>query len=232
MKIVVLTGAGISAESGLKTFRDSNGLWEGHRVEDVATPEAFGRNPRMVNDFYNMRRHQLGEVKPNDAHRALARLEEYAGDHFLLVTQNVDDLHERGGSKHLLHLHGELLKKRCVWCGIVTPCVNDIHPEDSCSKCGRAGGMRPDIVWFGEMPFFLDEIGMALEECDLFISIGTSSQVYPAANFFAIAASHGARTIEVNLAATARSDEFDEIMQGPASEQVPRLVARLTGAGL
>jgi len=229
MKIVILTGAGISAESGLNTFRDSDGLWEGHRVEDVATPEAFERDPRLVNDFYNTRRTQLGTVKPNPAHQALARLEQFAGEGFLLVTQNVDDLHERGGSKNLLHLHGELLKKRCQHCGIVTPCHGDIHPEDTCANCHRSGGMRPDIVWFGEMPFHLDEIGKALGEADLFIAIGTSALVYPAANFFAIAAAHGARTVEVNLAATVRSSEFDELMQGPASEQVPRLVSRLTG---
>ncbi len=229
MKIVILTGAGISAESGLNTFRGSDGLWEGHRVEDVATPEAFDRDPHLVNDFYNTRRRQLADVKPNAAHHALARLEEHAGDNVLLVTQNVDDLHERGGSKNLLHLHGELLKKRCQHCGIVTPCHQDIHPEDLCSKCHRPGGMRPDIVWFGEMPFHLDEIGAALEEADLFIAIGTSALVYPAANFFDIAAAHGARTIEVNLASTARSSEFDERIEGPASRQVPRLVSRLTG---
>ncbi|MEO5715107.1 MAG: NAD-dependent deacylase [Luteolibacter sp.] len=229
MKIVILTGAGISAESGLKTFRDGDGLWEGHRVEDVATPQAFGRNAKLVHDFYNQRRRQLAEVKPNAAHTALARLEEHFGHDFLIVTQNVDDLHERAGSQRLLHLHGELLKKRCEWCGVVSECHEDLQVSDRCTSCNRAGGMRPDIVWFGEMPYHLDEIQTALENADRFIAIGTSAVVYPAATFFMTAALGGAHTIEVNLAATDKSSLFHERMEGAATEVVPRLVEQLIG---
>jgi len=231
MKIVVLTGAGVSAESGLKTFRDSNGLWEGHKVEDVATPQAFGRNAKLVHDFYNQRRRQLAQVEPNAAHTALARLEEHFGNDFLLVTQNVDNLHERAGSRRLLHLHGELLKKRCEWCGVASECHVDLHVSDRCASCHRPGGMRPDIVWFGEMPYHLDEIQTALEEADLFIAIGTSAVVYPAATFFMTAALHGARTIEVNLTTTDKSPLFHQQIEGPASIMVPLLVDQLTDDG-
>lgn len=227
VKIVVLTGAGVSAESGLKTFRDNNGLWEGHRVEEVATPEAFARNAAMVHEFYNFRRQQLADVIPNAAHHALVRLEDHFGEDFLLITQNVDDLHERAGSRRLLHMHGELLKKRCERCGVVSDCREDLHVSDVCSSCGQDGGMRPHIVWFGELPLHLDEIQNALEQADVFVAIGTSAQVYPAAQFFAIAAQHGAFTIEVNLAETTRSEEFSERRVGPASEQVPLLVDEL-----
>lgn len=229
MKVVILTGAGISAESGVRTFRDNNGLWEGHRVEDVATPEAFERNSTLVHDFYNQRRAQLSEVHPNAAHEALVELEKYLGDDFLLITQNVDDLHERAGSGRVLHMHGELLKKRCVWCEAVTPCETSavLDTADHCEACGRDLSMRPDIVWFGEMPYHLDQIEIALRDAEMFIAIGTSAVVYPAAQFFAMAAMHGAKTIEVNLAATARSNEFDERLFGPATETVPKLVAEL-----
>ncbi|MFD0894417.1 NAD-dependent deacylase [Luteolibacter ambystomatis] len=232
MKVVILTGAGISAESGVKTFRDNHGLWEGHRVEDVATPEAFGRNSALVHDFYNQRRRQLSEVIPNAAHQALVELEKYLGNDFLLITQNVDDLHERAGSERVLHMHGELLKKRCVWCEVVTPCetTTSLDSTDLCEACGRDLGMRPDIVWFGEMPYYLDRIEIALRDAEVFIAIGTSAVVYPAAQFFAMASMHGAKTIEVNLAATARSNEFDQRLFGPATETVPKLVAELIAA--
>jgi len=221
----------VSAESGIKTFRDRDGLWEGHRIEEVATVEAFSNQPAMVHEFYNLRRRQLAEVKPNAAHEALVRLENHLGDDFLLITQNVDDLHDRAGSRRLLHMHGELLKKRCFWCGDVSACEpnDDLSVADSCPACGDKRGMRPDIVWFGEMPYHLDAIGSALMEADVFVAIGTSALVYPAAMFFKAAAAHGARTVEVNLAQTGRSSEFDERLEGPASEMVPRLVEKLIG---
>lgn len=232
MKVVVLTGAGISAESGIRTFRDANGLWEGHAVDQVATRTGFGRNPGLVNRFYNQRRRQLTEVKPNAAHFALAELEERLGDEFLLVTQNVDDLHERAGSKRLIHMHGELLKKRCIWCEQVTPCnpETDLGPDQVCANCGRDIGMRPDVVWFGETPYRLDRIDAALETADIFAAIGTSGLVEPASRFAAKARVHGARTVEINLSETAKVAEFDEHHYGPASTTVPEWVRRLDGA--
>lgn len=227
MKIVILTGAGISAESGVKTFRDNGGLWEGHRIEDVATMEAFESNPKLVHEFYNLRRRQLAEVSPNAAHVALAELEQHFGDDLLLIAQNVDDLHERAGSTRPLHMHGELLIKRCYWCADVQPCDHDLSSDDRCESCGAARGMRPHIVWFGEMPLEMDRIEQALIQADVFVAIGTSALVYPAAMFFSAASAHGAKTIEVNLAGTARSAEFDECLVGPATEKVPELVTRL-----
>ncbi|WP_299772812.1 Sir2 family NAD+-dependent deacetylase [uncultured Pseudoteredinibacter sp.] len=221
--IVVLTGAGVSAESGLDTFRDNGGLWEQHRVEDVATPEAFSRNPELVQRFYNMRRSALLEkAKPNAAHFSLAEFEKSyrkagLGD-FLLVTQNVDDLHERGGSEKLLHMHGELLKIRCQQSGKVYPCKEDISADRPCPCCQSPGQLRPDIVWFGEMPMFMDEIEQALLTCDIFVSIGTSGQVYPAAGFVQLAKAYGAHTIELNLEAS--GGQFDEGHYGPATEVV------------
>jgi len=230
MNIVILTGAGISAESGLPTFRGADGLWEGHRVEDVATPEAFERNPELVQRFYNQRRAHLvnGAVQPNAAHRALARLENEHSGGVLLVTQNIDDLHERAGSKNLLHLHGELLKSRCIICDSRQEILGELSSGTSCAECGTIGSTRPDIVWFGEMPFYLEEIAGALRQADLFVSIGTSGNVYPAAGFVAMAASHQARTLELNLEATSRS--FRERKIGPASEIVPQWVEELLGA--
>ncbi len=219
--VVVLTGAGISAESGLKTFRGADGLWEGHRVEEVATPEAFARNAALVHQFYNQRRRQLPEVAPNAAHAALARLEAEFGERFVLVTQNVDDLHERAGSRRVLHMHGELLKKRCQWCESVSECRTDLDPSDRCEACGRDFGMRPHIVWFGEMPFHLDEIEEALVSADVFAAIGTSSQVYPAAGFVHTAEACGAHTVEFNLQHTQLSPVFSESILGPAAETVP-----------
>ncbi|HWQ09563.1 MAG TPA: Sir2 family NAD+-dependent deacetylase [Holophaga sp.] len=224
--IVVLTGAGISAESGLRTFRAADGLWEDHRVEDVATPEGFARDPALVQRFYNERRRQLGQVEPNAAHHALARLErEWPGD-FLLVTQNVDDLHDRAGSRNLIHMHGELLKARCLRCGQVAAWAEDIAPRSACPACGRTGSLRPHIVWFGEMPLELDRIGEALDRCAVFAAIGTSGNVYPAAGFVSMAAP-GAHTVELNLDASLVSTAFRECRQGRATELVPQWVDEL-----
>ncbi len=227
--LVILTGAGISAESGLATFRDAGGLWARVRIEDVATPEAFARDPARVHGFYNARRAQLRDpaIAPNAAHRALADLEaRWPGD-FLLVTQNVDDLHDRAGSRHLLHMHGELRKARCLACAATTRWEDDLSTATACPACGRAGGMRPDIVWFGEVPMHMDAIGAALEACDIFAAIGTSGQVHPAAGF-AAAVAHRARTIELNLEPT--GGRFHETRAGPATKTVPRLAAELLAA--
>lgn len=226
MRIVILTGAGISAESGLKTFRDADGLWENHRVEEVATPEAFHRDPRLVHRFYNLRRAQLREVEPNAAHQALARLESVWKDDFLLVTQNVDDLHDRAGSRNLLHMHGELRKVRCERCGLVRFWEEDLGMDTCCPACDRAGGMRPHIVWFGEMPFEMDRIFEALERCDLFVSIGTSGHVYPAAGFVG-AVRPKARTVELNLEPSLVASAFKDVRHGRATELVPRFVEEL-----
>jgi len=219
-KIVVLTGAGISAESGLSTFRDNNGLWDNHRVEDVATPEAFDRDPNLVQRFYNMRRAALNTVEPNAAHQTLAKAEKQF-ESFLLVTQNVDDLHERAGSQNLLHMHGELLKKRCVQCHQITAINTDLTLESICQHCERAGTLRPHIVWFGEMPLYMDDIMSTLMQCDLFISIGTSGTVYPAAGFVEIANQAGAQTVELNLESSDQNCQFKESFHGPASTIVP-----------
>ncbi|GGO81162.1 NAD-dependent protein deacylase [Marinobacterium nitratireducens] len=228
--IVVLTGAGISAESGLRTFRAADGLWEDHRVEDVATPEAFERDPVLVHRFYNARRRQLlGGVEPNPAHRALARLErDYPGE-VLVVTQNIDDLHERAGSRRLIHMHGELLFVRCTRTGRRYPVEGDCSVSQRCECCEAEGRLRPDIVWFGEMPLQMDTIYEALEACELFVAIGTSGHVYPAAGFVEVAAGAGARTLELNLEASRLGSVFEEGRYGPASEQVPLLVEQLLG---
>jgi NAD-dependent deacetylase len=225
--IVVLTGAGISAESGLPTFRAADGLWEGHRVEDVASPEGFWRNPELVHRFYNLRRAALATVKPNAAHEALVRLERAWPGEFLLVTQNVDDLHDRAGSRRLFHMHGELLKARCVDCDLSVGWTGGITVESRCPGCGAGGSLRPDIVWFGEMPWHMEEISAALRGCGIFIAVGTSGLVYPAAGFVEAASAAGARTIEVNLAGTAASDVFDERRTGPATVVLPPLVEEL-----
>ncbi|MDR3670944.1 MAG: NAD-dependent protein deacylase [Holophaga sp.] len=221
--IVVLTGAGISAESGLKTFRDSGGLWENQRVEDVATPEGFQRNPELVHQFYNERRAQLQSARPNPAHDALARLEQHWPGEFLLVTQNVDDLHERAGSRKLIHMHGELHKVRCLRCGAVQTWTGDTSPAQACPLCGRKGGLRPHIVWFGEMPLEMPRIQHALERCDLFLAVGTSGNVYPAAGFVDLTRP-GTHTMELNLEPSLVSSRFKEKRQGPASITVPALV--------
>ena len=221
---MVLTGAGISAESGLATFRAADGLWEGHRVEDVATPEAYRRDPALVHQFYDARRARLATVEPNAAHRALARLDaDWPGD-FLLVTQNVDDLHERAGSRRLIHMHGELVKGWCLACGERFAWSGPMGERASCSECGVAGQVRPDIVWFGEMPYEMDAIEEALRRCDLFVSIGTSGAVYPAAGFVQTARYCGARTLEMNLEPSLGSFMFDESRTGKAGDLVPAWV--------
>ncbi|MBK8454803.1 MAG: Sir2 family NAD+-dependent deacetylase [Thiofilum sp.] len=230
--IVILTGAGISAESGIKTFRASDGLWEEHRVEDVATPEGFKRNPKLVHQFYNLRRAQLnsGTVQPNKAHEALARLEQELGGEVLVITQNIDDLHERAGTQHLIHMHGELNKVRCNSCGTVLRWHSDLAVDTACSKCSAVGTLRPHVVWFGEYPFSMDKIEQALQDCDLFISIGTSGHVYPAAGFVQVARAAGAHTVELNLEPSLVQSDFHESYQGKASELVPKYVDRLLKA--
>ncbi len=226
--IVILTGAGISAESGIKTFRDSNGLWENHPVEDVATPEGFARNPTLVQKFYNQRRSQLKDnsVQPNKGHFALAKLQDSDAFQTTLITQNVDDLHERAGSK-ALHMHGELNKARCSVTGNVYYWNTDITEETICPCCKQLRNLRPHIVWFGEIPLYMDEIEQSLFNCNLFVSIGTSAQVYPAAMFYQMAKQAGARTVELNLERTQASDYFDLSIQGKASEIVPKFVDSL-----
>jgi NAD-dependent deacetylase len=224
-RLTVLTGAGISAESGLKTFRDPDGLWKQYRLEELATPEAFREAPERVLEFYNMRRRRLFEVEPNPAHEALATLEAHLGDRFSLVTQNVDDLHERGGSKCVLHMHGELKKVRCTECERVFDWLGDLNLGDICTSCGRQ--LRPHIVWFGEMPFFLDvEIPRALVGA-AFLSIGTSGTVYPAAGFVASVQAMGGLTAEVNLEPSANADLFDLQIAAKAGEALPLLVEAL-----
>ena len=224
MKLVVLTGAGISAESGLATFRDPDGVWAKHDLSTLATPEAFDADPVLVHRFYNERRAQLREVEPNAAHDALARLEHALGGDFLLVTQNVDDLHDRAGSKNLVHMHGELRKAWCRACDCRLPWDGDLSTETACPECGTLGHMRPDIVWFGEMPYRMDEILSALDTSDLFIAIGTSGAVYPAAGFVEIAANAGAETLELNLQPSEGTPLFDDFRHGPATEIVPAFV--------
>jgi NAD-dependent deacetylase len=256
--IVVLTGAGISADSGLATFRGADGLWEGHRVEDVATPEAYARDPALVHQFYDARRARLSEVEPNAAHRALARLDaEWPGE-LLIVTQNVDDLHERAGANRLLHMHGELAKGWCLACGERFPWQGPMSPStvrpepveglhfsrdasegqpfdklrtngsvNACPSCQAVGQIRPDIVWFGEMPYEMERIEDALRGADLFVSIGTSGAVYPAAGFVQTARYCGAHCIEMNLEPSQGSIFFDESRMGRAAELVPAWVEEM-----
>ncbi|MDF2446626.1 MAG: silent information regulator protein Sir2 [Moraxellaceae bacterium] len=228
-RIVVLTGAGISAESGIRTFRAQDGLWEEHRLEDVATPEAFARDPALVQRFYNLRRAQLQDpaVRPNAAHAALARLEREHPGEVLVVTQNVDNLHERAGTQQLLHMHGELLSMFCTHSGARFAIAGDITAAMPCACCGRTGTLRPDIVWFGETPYHMEAIAAALQRCTLFLSIGTSGNVYPAAGFVAEARRAGARTIELNLEPSLTRTQFAEHRYGPATEVVPALVEEL-----
>jgi NAD-dependent deacetylase len=225
--IVILTGAGVSAESGLATFRGPDGLWEGHRVEDVATPEAFRRGPALVHAFYDARRHRLGTVEPNAAHKALARLDaDWPGD-LLLVTQNVDDLHERAGSRRLLHMHGRLTSGWCLACGQRFAWSGAMGEGAVCPECGMVGKVRPDIVWFGEMPYEMERIDDALQRCDLFVSIGTSGAVYPAAGFVQSAKYCGAKTLEINLEPSLGSYLFDQSRVGRAGDLVPEWVEEL-----
>jgi len=227
--VVVLTGAGLSAESGLATFRDAGGLWEGHDPMVVATPEAFAADPGLVQRFYDERRAALGRVEPNPAHHALARLEQTLGDDLLVVTQNVDDLHERAGSRRLVHMHGRLRAAWCTACDERHDWSGTLSDQPPCPGCG-ASGLRPDVVWFGEIPYDMDVIESALSDCDLFVSIGTSGSVYPAAGFVLHALACGAETLELNLAASDGSNAFHHSRRGPATELVPSWVEELVGA--
>lgn len=218
--IVILTGAGISAESGLRTFRAEDGLWEDHRVEDVATPEAFRRDPDLVQRFYDERRAGIRAAQPNPAHQALAKLDAEWDGELLIVTQNIDDLHERAGASRVLHMHGEALSAWCTACDGRHKWLGTLGDNPCCPSCGQAA-LRPDIVWFGEMPYRMDEIFAAIARADLFVSIGTSGAVYPAAGFVQEAKRNGARALELNLERSQGSAWFDETRLGPASELVP-----------
>jgi NAD-dependent deacetylase len=228
--IVILTGAGISAESGLATFRAEDGLWENHRVEDVATPEGFARDPAQVHAFYNARRRAGLAARPNPGHTALARLERESQAKVLIVTQNIDTLHEQAGSRNVIHMHGELGKSRCTACRRLLPCEGDIGVDTPCPACGSAGTLRPHVVWFGEMPLELERIYGALAGCDLFLSIGTSGNVYPAAGFIQEVRAHGfAHTVEVNLEPSLGAHYFNELLTGPAGTTLPAYVDGLLG---
>lgn len=230
-RIVILTGAGISADSGVSTFRDPDGVWAKYDYNDVATPEGFARNPALAHSFYNARRAHIQTVEPNAAHAALAALERRFGEALTLVTQNVDDLHERGGSSRVIHMHGELMKVRCGACGDVLMWNKDLSVETRCATCGKDRCMRPDVVWFGEIPMFMDEIAVAIAQADLFVSIGTSGNVYPAAGFVGEARSYGVPCIELNLEPSENAWAFTDARYGRASEIVPEWAATLIGAG-
>jgi NAD-dependent deacetylase len=230
VNIFVLTGAGVSAESGLGTFRDKDGFWSRFDPMRLATPEAFAYNPDEVHAFYNMRRQNLLSAEPNAAHGALARLETglaEGGGSLFLCTQNIDDLHERAGSQHVIHMHGELLKARCTACGQVSPWHEDLSVQVHCPSCHRTGSLRPHVVWFGEMPLEMDAIYDALLAADLFVAIGTSGSVYPAAGFVSEARGYGIRTCEINLERSDNARQFDEAHYGPASEAVPAWVEQV-----
>ncbi len=222
--IVILTGAGISAESGLPTFRGPDGLWEGHRPEDLATPEAFQHDPVLVHRFYNTRRAALRTVQPNAAHHALARLQNLSATPVHIITQNVDDLHERAQTPRVLHMHGELTKIRCSHCEHITTWEADLDSATPCPACQRPAGLRPHIVWFGEIPQHLDTIAALLQDASLFVAIGTSGHVYPAAGFVSMARAHGAHTLEINNADTLISHDFHSRRTGPATQEVPAWV--------
>ncbi|WP_295559522.1 NAD-dependent deacylase [uncultured Hyphomicrobium sp.] len=230
-KIVILTGAGLSAESGVPTFRDTNGIWAKYDYREVATPEGFARNPVRVHEFYNMRRRAHAGIRPNAAHAALARLEREHEGEVWVVTQNVDALHEAAGSRNLIHMHGELFRALCAKCGARTPWSEDMSLTTACASCTAAGGMRPDVVWFGEMPYHMQRIRELLEAADLFISIGTSGNVYPAAGFVAEARAAGAHTVELNLEPSEGRSLFAEAVYGPATSVVPAYVEKMLNAG-
>ncbi len=228
-RIVILTGAGLSAESGVPTFRDAGGIWAKYDYREVATPEGFARNPVLVHEFYNMRRNAHATVRPNAAHEALARLERAYPGEVWVVTQNVDALHEGAGSRNLIHMHGELFRALCGACEASRPWSDDMSIETPCPQCGRKGAMRPDVVWFGEMPYQMERIRELLERADLFISIGTSGNVYPAAGFVAEARANGAHTVELNLEPSEGRSLFAEAIHGKATAVVPAYVDRLLG---
>lgn len=225
-RTVILTGAGVSAESGLGTFRDVGGIWSQYDLEEVATPQGFARNPQLVHDFYNARRANMRAAQPNAAHRALARLIAAHPGQVTLVTQNIDDLHERAGATGVIHMHGALSRALCAACGARWDAPAVMHPEDACPACGAAA-TRPDVVWFGEIPCHMERIGAALAACELFVAIGTSGAVYPAAGFVAEAAAQGAETLEINLEPSDTAGAFDRHLHGPASRMVPEWVATL-----
>ena len=226
-RIVVLTGAGLSAEFGLATFRDKDGIWSKYDITEVATPEAFAANPARVHEFYNLRRRGLRDAKPNAAHLALARLEREHRGEVTIITQNIDALHEAAGTQRLIHMHGELLKALCARCEARHPWHDDLSVEIRCPSCGKAGGLRPDVVWFGEMPYHMDEIYDVLAKADLFASIGTSGTVYPAAGFVREARAAGAHTVELNLEPSQGASLFAEAIHGPATRIVPEWVERI-----
>ncbi|WAC23362.1 NAD-dependent deacylase [Blastomonas sp. SL216] len=229
--IVILTGAGVSAESGIDTFRAEGGLWEQHRVEDVATPEAFARDPDLVLRFYDMRREAIQTKQPNAAHEALARLDQLWPGELLIITQNVDDLHERAGAQRLLHMHGTHLTAWCLACDARPAWREPLIDRPACPACGTPGQLRPDIVWFGEMPYEMERIYAAVGACDLFVSIGTSGAVYPAAGLVREARARGAMTLELNLEPSQGSYYFHESRHGPATRLVPEWVDEMLGQG-
>jgi len=229
-RIFILTGAGVSAESGLSTFRDKGGIWSRYKLEEVASIQGYESNPRFVLEFYNMRRNTHVDVAPNEAHIALAQLQAMwaeRGGAVTICTQNVDNLHERGGAQSVIHMHGEIAKARCHDCGALAPYDGDLSLDLGCAACGRTGGMRPHVVWFGEMPLFMDEIYEALAAADLFVSIGTSGNVYPAAGFVSAARAAGIPTMEINLEPSGNAQAFTAARYGKASEQVPAWVAEM-----
>lgn len=230
-RIVILTGSGVSAESGLGTFRDKGGLWTRFDLAEVATPEGYARDPGRVLDFYNMRRRNCREAAPNAAHEAIARLQRAWPGRVTLVTQNIDDLHERAGSPAVIHMHGRILAALCAACGHRWGWAGDMTLADACPACGRAGTVRPDVLWFGEVPYELETVWARLADCDLFVAIGTSGTVYPAAGFVAEARQRGARTLEINLEPSENAWPFDARILGPASETVPAWVAQLVEEG-
>ncbi len=225
--ILILTGAGISAESGVATFRDKDGIWSRVDYRDVATPEGFARNPKLVHEFYNARRKAHAGIQPNAGHEALARLEREHRGSVTIVTQNIDSLHESAGSKNLIHMHGELLKAWCTSCDTRHTWTDELSLETICPSCGEASHMRPDVVWFGEMPYHMERIAELLEQAELFMSIGTSGNVYPAAGFVALARQAGAHTVELNLEPSEGASLFTEAIHGPATEVVPAYVEKL-----
>ena len=225
--IVILTGAGLSAESGLATFRDKDGIWAKYDYREVATPEGFRANPELVHDFYNQRRRGLQGAAANAAHLALARLEREHKGGVTVITQNIDHLHEAAGSRSVIHMHGELMKALCALCGARAVWTDDLGLKTRCPACSKAGGMRPDVVWFGEMPYEMERIYGALIRADLFISIGTSGNVYPAAGFVAVTRENGAHTVELNLEPSDGASLFHEAVHGPATQVVPAYVDRL-----
>ena len=237
--IIILTGAGITKESGLDTFRDEDGIWSKVRIEDVATPDAYQKNPKQVQDFYNVRRQSLiqDQIKPNEAHEALARLEKVwiaeGRGNVTIVTQNIDNLHERAGSKNIIHMHGEILKARCEQCATISACMCDLGAGEICSYCAHVNTLRPHVVWFGEMPLEMDRIHKFLEKCNLFVSIGTSGNVYPAAGFVQLVRLQpDTYAIELNLEPSEGATLFDEARYGPATNLIPSFVEELIDNGL